>query len=83
MRRIQVYLEDQLWNALRLRARNEGRAIPELIRMAVRERYFDTPNVRKIAMLRLVGIRKDRKTLENTEAYVRRLRRGARSRTIA
>ena len=55
MRQIQLYLEDELWNALRLRARNEGRTIPELIRVAVRERYFGTPDARKIAMQRLVG----------------------------
>ena len=83
MRRIQLYLEDELWSVLRLRARNEGMTISKLIRVAVRERYFGPADARKIAMQHLVGIRKNRKKLEDTKAYVRRLRHGARNRTIA
>jgi hypothetical protein len=46
--------------------------------VATRERYLGSGDARKRAMQAVVGIRKDRKDLADTEAYVRGLRRGTR-----
>ncbi len=83
MRRTQLYLDDDLWNGLHARARQEGTTISELIRVAARERYLGSVAVRKSAMQAVVGIRKDRKDLGDTKAYVRGLRRGNRLKRLA
>jgi hypothetical protein len=75
MRRTQLYLDDDLWNALHARARSQGTTISDLVRRAARERYLGNLDERREAMLAFVGIRKDRKDLPNsTEEYVRSLR---------
>jgi hypothetical protein len=79
MRRTQLYLDDDLWNALHTRARREGTTISALVRQAARERYLGNLDERRKAMLAFVGIRKGRKDLpDSTEEYVRSLRRDTR-----
>lgn len=78
MRRTQLYLEDDLWAALHVRSRQSGLSISELVRQALRERYFDQRLKRSEAMQAIVGIWKDRSDIPDSEAYVRRLRKGAR-----
>jgi len=79
MRRTQLYLDDDLWNALHQRARSQGTTISALVREAARERYLGNLEERRAAMLAFVGIRKDRKDLpDSTEEYVRSLRRDTR-----
>jgi Ribbon-helix-helix protein, copG family len=79
MRRTQLYLDDDLWNALHTRARREGTTISDLVRQAARERYLGDLDERRKAMLAFVGIRKDRKDMpDSTEEYVRNLRRDTR-----
>ncbi|MGA9640868.1 MAG: ribbon-helix-helix domain-containing protein [Terriglobales bacterium] len=79
MHRTQLYLDDDLWNALRNRARNQGTTISDLVRKAARERYLGNLDERREAMLAFVGIRKGRKDLpDSTEEYVRSLRRDTR-----
>lgn len=79
MRRTQLYLDDDLWNALHNRARTEGTTVSALVREAARERYLGNLDERRAAMLAFVGIRKDRKDLpDSTEEYVRSLRRDTR-----
>jgi Ribbon-helix-helix protein, copG family len=78
MRRTQLYLDDDLWNVLRTRARKEGTTVSDLVRRAARERYLGKLEERREAMQALVGIRKDRSELSDSVAYVRRLRRGSR-----
>ncbi len=79
MRRTQLYLDDDLWNALHARARSEKTTISDLVRQAARERYLGNLEERRKAMLAFVGIRKNRKDLPNsTEEYVRSLRRDTR-----
>ena len=79
MRRTQLYLDDDLWNALHARARSQGTTISALVRQAVRERYLGNLDERREAMLAFVVIRKDRKDLpDSTEEYVRSLRRDTR-----
>jgi Ribbon-helix-helix protein, copG family len=83
VRRTQLYLDDDLWNGLHARARQEGTTISELVRVAVRERYLGSMDARKTAMQAVVGIWKHRKDLGDTKAYVRELRRGTRLKRLA
>jgi len=76
--RTQLYLDDDLWNTLRVRARREGTTISDLVRKATRERYLGDPGAREAAMKAFVGLRADRTDLGNSTAYVRSLRRGSR-----
>ncbi len=78
MRRTQLYLDDQLWEALHVRARIQKTTISELVREAVRGRYFGKRDEQRKAMQGFVGIRKDRSEPLDTVDYVRTLRRGGR-----
>lgn len=83
MRRTQLYLDEDLWNALRTRARSDGTTMSELVREAIRERYLGKLDERKSAMKSAVGLWKDRLDIRDSAAYVRRLRRGSRLRRIS
>jgi 6-phosphogluconate dehydrogenase len=78
VRRTQLYLDEDLWNALHARARSAGTSISELVREAVRERYLGNLEKRREAMLAFVGTRKDWPETLDTEEYVRDLRKGRR-----
>jgi hypothetical protein len=78
VRRIQLYLDDQLWGALHARARSEKTTISELVRQAVRERYLGDHEQRMIAMQRFVGTRKSSSDTIGSAEEIRRLRRGTR-----
>ena len=78
MRRTQLYLDDDLSNALHARAQASGTSISELVRQAVREKYFGKFEERRKAMLAIVGIRKDRAEFADPEGYIRKLRRDTR-----
>jgi hypothetical protein len=81
MRRTQLYLDDQLWNALHVHARQEKTTISELVRRAVRERYVSNLEERRRAMMAIVGIRKGPFT-ETVEEEVRRLRKDTRMKRL-
>jgi hypothetical protein len=83
MKRTQLYLDDDLWNALHERARSEGTSISELVRHAARERYLGKLEGRREAMQAFVGIRRDRAELPDSVEYVRSLRRGNRLQRLA
>ena len=78
MKRIQLYIEEDVWKALELRSRQTGLSILELVRQAVRERYVGDREKRKQALLGIVGMWRDRNDLPDTETYVRQLRRDSR-----
>ncbi len=78
MRRTQLYLDDDLWTALRARARMQGTTISHLVRQAARECYLGDGEGRREAMRAFVGVAKDRSELADSTEYVRRLRRGSR-----
>ena len=78
MRRTQLYLDDHLWNALHARARNQKTTVSELVRAAVRERYFGKQEGRIKAMQDFVGIRKQRSEPSDALEYVRNLRQSDR-----
>ena len=76
MRRTQLYLDDDLWQALHIQARSQRTTISDLVRQAARERYLGTLDQRRAAMQGFVGIRKERSDVPDATAYVRSLRRG-------
>jgi len=78
MRRTQLYLDDQLWEALHARSRSEKTTISELVRQAARERYLGRHEARMAAMQSFVGIRKSRARAADSSQEVRELRRGSR-----
>jgi hypothetical protein len=83
MRRTQLYLEDDVWNTLRVRSRQSGLTVSELVRRAVREHYLAPQAQRQQAMQALVGLRKGRPDIGDTDFYIRELRRGRRLKTLA
>ena len=72
-----MYLDDELWNVLHARAKQERTTVSELVRQVVRERYLGDLEGRRKAMEAIVGLWKDRDITDSTE-YVRGLRRGTR-----
>ncbi len=74
MKRTQLYLDDDLWQALHARARVEGTTISDLVRQAARERYVGKLDQRKQAMEAFIGIRKNRPEFRDSDAYIRSLR---------
>ena len=78
MKRTQLYLDDDLWQALHVKARGEGTTISELVRRAARERYLGKLDERRNAMQSFIGSASDRPEFGDPEEYVRNLRRGSR-----
>jgi hypothetical protein len=78
MKRTQLYLDEDLWNALHARALQGGTTISDLVRQAARERYLSNLDERREAMQAFVGIRKGRPEWSDAVKYVRKLRRGSR-----
>jgi len=78
MRRTQLYLEDEVWELLRVKARQNRTTISDLVRSALRDKYFTGRPDRKEAMLDAVGLWKDRTDLPETQTYMRQLRKGTR-----
>ncbi|MGH9445933.1 MAG: CopG family transcriptional regulator [Terriglobia bacterium] len=78
MKRTQLYIDNDVWEALRLRSQQAGTSISDLVRQAVREKYASGLAYRRQAMRALAGIWKGRADVRDPEAYVRRLRKGSR-----
>lgn len=78
MRRTQLYLEDDLWQALHTRAKSEAVTVSQLVRDALRERYLGNLDRRRTAMLAFAGSGAGRTELSDTDGYVRQLRGGKR-----
>jgi hypothetical protein len=76
MRRTQLYLDEDLWNALHFHARLSGSTVSELVRKAARDKYMGNPEERRAAMEGIVGLWKDRRDIENTEASIHKMRKG-------
>lgn len=77
MHRTQLYLDDDLWAALKTRAQQDRTTVSELVRKAARERYMGNLEGRRTAMLGIKGLWKDRTDLPDTETYIRELRSSA------
>jgi hypothetical protein len=78
VRRTQLYLDEELWRALHVRARKEKTTVSNLVRRAVRDRYIGNKDERRAAMEAIVGLWKNRNDLPDTETYIRSLRGGKR-----
>jgi Ribbon-helix-helix protein, copG family len=78
MRRTQLYLDDDLWLALRNEAERQGTTVSSLVREVVRERYLGNSEERRKAMMGIIGIRADLPDEPDTETIVRDLRKGTR-----
>jgi hypothetical protein len=74
VKRTQLYLDDDLWNALHAQARREETTVSELVRRAARDRYLGNQEERARAMQAIVGMWADRPEFSDPEAYVRTLR---------
>ena len=83
MRRIQLYLDDELWNVLHKQASKQGTSISDLVRQAARAHYLGNLEKRREAMRAIVGIRKGVSGSVDPTEYVRRLRCGKRLKRIA
>ncbi len=78
MKRTQLYLDDQLWDALHARARDQQTTISDLVRQAAREKYMINLDERRKAMQDFVGSRKRRSGKQSSVEEVRDLRSGNR-----
>jgi hypothetical protein len=74
MHRTQLYLDDDLWAALKARAQQDRTTVSELVRKAARDRYMGNLERRRAAMLGIKGLWNDRTDLPDTETYIRELR---------
>jgi hypothetical protein len=83
MKRTQLYLDDESWQALRIAAEQSETSISELVRRAVRDKYAASPAARAEAMRAFIGIRKNRGGRGDATSYVRTLRRGHRLNKLA
>jgi hypothetical protein len=83
VKRTQLYLDDDIWQNLKTRARITNTTISELARTALREKYGVDRQGRKAAFEAVIGLWKDRNDLGDTEQYVRRLRSGTRLKRLA
>jgi hypothetical protein len=82
MKRTQLYLQNDLWKILHIRARQQRTSISNLVRQAVREKYGSSLERRRQAMQAVVGLWKDRDDLPDSTTYIRRLRKGSRLKRI-
>jgi hypothetical protein len=82
MKRTQLYLSEDTWNHLHVRARKQKTSISELVRQAVRDKYERASADRQNAMETFVGLRKNAKDIADATAYVRKLRKGRRLRRL-
>ena len=74
--RTQLYLDDDIHRRLTRLAKQRGRTLSDLVREALRRVYGSGQPKEQLRTLRAIeGLWRDRPDLENTEAYVRRLRR--------
>lgn len=78
VRRTQLYLDEGMLKLLKIRARQHGCTVSDLVREALREKYLPDAESRRRALESMVGLWKDRTDLPDTEEYVRELRRGNR-----
>jgi predicted DNA-binding protein len=79
MTRTQLYLDDEIHERLTRLARRQGRTLSELVRDAL-VRVYGTGGVEdRLRTLKAIeGLWRDRRDLDDTDAYVRRLRRDTR-----
>jgi Ribbon-helix-helix domain len=83
MKRMQVYVHENIWEALHARSRQQGISISKLVRQAVIDKYGDSTASREESMPTFVGIWRDRRDLPDVATYLRKLRKGKRLQRIS
>lgn len=78
MKRTQLYLDDQLWEALHATARSQKTTVSELVRVAARDKYVGSQEQRLRIMRAFIGSRKRTDNGMKAVDEVRALRRGNR-----
>ena len=74
-----MYLDEDLHARLKELARKQGRTVSDLVRDALTRVYApDGVDDRRSTLRAIEGIWRDREDIEDTAAYVRRLRRDTR-----
>ena len=82
MIRVQLDLDDAVHGQLIRLAKLQGRTVSELVRDAVVRVYGTAGPEGRLRTLRAIeGLWRDREDLPDTDEYVRRLRRGTRSKS--
>jgi predicted DNA-binding protein len=81
MRRTQIYLDEDQTVRLRAAAKAGRRTVSEIIREAVEEKLssLDGPPAFERALAEVQGIWAERRDLEPTDDYIRKIRRDRRS----
>jgi hypothetical protein len=79
MRRTQLYLDEQLWNVLHVRAKSDKTTVSELVREAVRERYLGRRDEQAKAMRAFVGSREEGAEAPDVADCIRGLRKSSRA----
>ncbi len=80
MKRTQLYLEENVWRLLEIRARQSNCSVSALVREAVREKYLNQTANRAQILESMIGLWKNRRDIKDSTAYVRKLRKGGRMR---
>jgi hypothetical protein len=83
VRRTQLYLDDDLWKLLHMIAQQSGATVSELVRNAIREKYWPERALRIEAFESIIGLWKDRTDIGETDDYIRDLRRSSRLERLA
>lgn len=79
MRRTQIYLSTEQWEALHAMSFRTHQSMSDLIRAALDRKYLCAkPSSFESAVREASGIWKDREDIRDTAAYVRELRKGTR-----
>jgi rRNA-processing protein FCF1 len=79
MKRTQLYIEDDVFRALRRLSREKTVSISELVRAAVRKVYaLEKPEHAEDVLREAAGIWKDRKDIQSAEQFVRKMRKDSR-----
>lgn len=79
MKRTQLYIEDDVFKALRRVSKEKAVSISELVRAAINKVYaLDKPDNADLILKESAGVWKDRKDIASTEQYVRQMRKDTR-----
>ena len=83
MKRTQLYIEEDIFEALRRLSRERSVSISELVREALRKVYVrEKPADADFILKEAAGVWKDRKDIESAGQYVRAMRKDTRRKRL-
>jgi hypothetical protein len=80
MKRTQLYLDEQLWEVMKVHARISRSTVSDLVRRALRDKYLSPRRAERLKSM--IGLWKDRTDIGDPTEYVRKLRKDRRSERI-